>query len=68
MDFRFSHDTRLYQNCERANGLDEWKLQTIIAMNTFKNSSQFSDFTQQDTKKNFADNESKKNFEVQLQK
>ena len=41
MDFRFSHDTRLYQNCERTNGLDEWKLKTIIAMNTFKNSSQF---------------------------
>ena len=41
MDFRFSQDTRLYQNCERANGLDEWKLKTIIAMNTFKNSSQF---------------------------
>ena len=40
-DFRFSHDTRLYQNCERANGLDEWKLKTIIAMKTFKNSSQF---------------------------
>ena len=36
-DFRFSHDTRLYQNCERANGLDEWKLKTIIAMKTFKN-------------------------------
>ena len=33
-----------------------------IAMNTFKNSSEFLDFTQQDSYKNLADNVKKRNF------
>ena len=47
-DFRFSHVTRLWKLSTR-----EWtgwmKDQNIMAMNTFKNSSGFKDFTQQDS-------------------
>ena len=48
---RFSHVTHVYQNCQRANGLDEPKNQNIIiAMNTFwKNSSGLWGFTRQDS-------------------
>ena len=31
------HMSHVYQNCQCANGLDEWKIKTL-AMNTFKNS------------------------------
>ena len=50
MDSRFSHVTRLWKLSTRER-TGRMKDQNIMAMNTFKNSSGFKDFTQQDSEK-----------------